>query len=223
MEETPLDGAVDNFVVTASKEGNGVLFASLPNYLQQSYTARHRYIWLMSRENNSTYEVYSVFLIDSAEGIDGYLFTPSFRDEVAFRQFVISTKMRSIYSTDLPLSMTDRYLTMVCPMDNQWEGCKLVVIARKVTGDEASRPTALSMNGSALYPAAWYDKQGIECTVNINAERDKWTDWYEEGGKISQSLQESSDDDSASIRVEMNGNEIEASPLEIVSRIVTDL
>ena len=223
VEETPLDGAVDNFVVTASKEGNGVLFASLPNYLQQSYTARHRYIWLMSRENNSTYEVYSVFLIDSAEGIDGYLFTPSFRDEVAFRQFVISTKMRSIYSTDLPLSMTDRYLTMICPMDNQWEGCKLVVIARKVTGDEASRPTALSMNGSALYPAAWYDKQGIECTVNINAERDKWTDWYEEGGKIGQSLQESPDDDSATIRVEMNGNEIEASPLEIVSRIVTDL
>ena len=96
------------------------------------------------------------------EGIDGYLFTSTFRDEVAFRQFVISTKMRSIYSTDLPLSFTDRFLTLVCPMDQEWEGCKLVVVARKVQDSETARATALSMNGSALYPAAWYEKNGIE-------------------------------------------------------------
>ena len=83
------------------------------------------------------------------------------------------------------------------------------------------RATSLSMNGSALYPAAWYEKRGIECGVNISAETDKWLDWYQEGGKIGQNIH-GYDDDSVIIQVEMNGNVIEASPLEIVSRIVTD-
>lgn len=221
LSETPIDGAAENIVITASKEGKGILFSNLPNYLQQRYASRNRFFTFRSRENKSTYEVYSVFLLDKAEGIDGYLFTPTFRDEVAFRQFVISTKMRSIYSTDLPLSFTDRYLTLVCPMDQEWEGCKLVVIARKVKDEEISRPTALSMNGSALYPAAWYEKNGVECNVNINAESDKWMDWYKEGGKIGQSIH-SAEDENLLIQVEMNGNVIEDTPLEIVSRIVTE-
>ncbi|MBQ8995030.1 MAG: competence/damage-inducible protein A [Oscillospiraceae bacterium] len=61
LEQTPIDGAVDNFVVTASKEGNEILFASLPNYLQQNYASRHRFFSLRTRENKATYEVYSVF------------------------------------------------------------------------------------------------------------------------------------------------------------------
>ena len=221
LEDTPLDGAAENIVITASKEGKGILFSNLPNYLQQSYTSKHRFMNFRSRENTGLYEVYSVFLLDEAEGIDGYVFTTSFRDEVAFRQFVISTKMRSIYSTDLPLSMTDSFLTLICPMDEEWEGCKLVVVAKKVKGTEAVKATSLSMNGSALYPAAWYEKRGIECGVNINAETDKWLDWYQEGGKIGQNIH-GYDDTELLIQVEMNGNVIEAAPLEIVSRIVTD-
>ncbi|MDO5139369.1 MAG: nicotinamide-nucleotide amidohydrolase family protein, partial [Oscillospiraceae bacterium] len=220
LEETPLDGAAENIVITASKEGKGILFSNLPNYLQQRYASRNRFFSFQSRENKSTYEVYSVFLLDKYEGIDGYIFTPTFRDEVAFRQFVISTKMRSIYSTDLPLSFTDRFLTLVCPMDQEWEGCKLVVVARKVQDSETTRATALSMNGSALYPAAWYEKNGIECNVNITAESDKWMDWYEEGGKIGQNIH--TDDEELLIQVEINGNTLEDTPLEIISRIVTE-
>ncbi|MBR0343166.1 MAG: competence/damage-inducible protein A [Oscillospiraceae bacterium] len=220
LEETPLDGAAENIVITASKEGKGILFSNLPNYLQQRYASRNRFFSFQSRENKSTYEVYSVFLLDKYEGIDGYIFTPTFRDEVAFRQFVISTKMRSIYSTDLPLSFTDRFLTLVCPMDQEWEGCKLVVVARKVQDSETTRATALSMNGSALYPAAWYEKNGIECNVNITAESDKWMDWYEEGGKIGQNIH--TDDEELLIQVEINGNVLEDTPLEIISRIVTE-
>ena len=220
LEDTPLDGAAENVVITASKEGSGILFANLPNYLQQSYATRHRFFSFQSEENKGTYEVYSVFLIDSAEGIDGYIFTPYFRDEVAFRQFVISTKMRSIYSTDLPLSFSDSFLTLVCPMDEEWEGCKLVVISRKVQESETTILMALSMNGSALYPAAWYEKRGIECSVNISAESDKWLDWYQEGGKIGQNIHISEDE--MMIQVEMNGNIMTNTPLEIISRIVTD-
>ncbi len=219
---TPLNGIADNIVIQASKEGNGILFSSLPSYLQQDYASKHRYFYLTTEQNTGTFEVFSVLFLDSAEGIDGYLLTPFFRDEVAFQQFVISTKMRSIYSTDLPLNLNDQFLTLVCPMDEMWTGCRLVVVAKKVYERDALRPTTLSINGSVLYPNAWYKKNGIECGVNIPAESDRWLDWYRQGGKVGQALSEADHHIDPKIRVTMNGEELVDTPLEIVSRIVTN-
>lgn len=220
--ETPLNGAADNVVIQASKEGSGILFSTLPSFLQQEYASKHRYFYLTTEENTGTFEVFSVMYLDSAEGIDGYLLSPFFRDEVAFQQFVISTKMRSIYSTDLPLNFNDQFLTLVCPMDEMWTGCRLVVVAKKVYERDALRPTTLSINGSVLYPNAWYKKNGIECGVNIPAESDRWLDWYRQGGKVGQALSEADHQVEPKIRVTMNGEELIDTPLEVVSRIVTN-
>ncbi len=222
LHETSEPEETDNLVITASKDGEGILFEALPKYVQQDYASKHRFFQFSTGNNMDTFEVFSVFYLDAAEGIDGYIYNTRFRKEVAFQQFVISTKMRSIYSTDLTLSYGDRFLTLVCPFDEMWEGCNLVVVAKRVTGNEAVRATTLSMNGSALYPNAWYETKGLECSVNITAESDKWLDWYRQGGKVGQALQEAEKQVDHTIRVTMNGEEIIDSPTEIIARIVTN-
>ncbi|MBQ4093546.1 MAG: competence/damage-inducible protein A [Oscillospiraceae bacterium] len=224
QQDTLLAQRPQNLVVTASCAGEDVQFYALPNYLDAAYAQQNALFSFSCLQFNGQYRVVSAFLVDSAEGIDDILFAPSFQSDEQLEQFVVNIKMRSVLGSELDINSSDRFLTLVCDYpEGGWDGCRMVVVARQLRSGETltDAQTAFSGNTAALYPAAWYESKGIVCNINVSAEADKWREWLR--GYDAAQENDGEAQNSYTIKVMMNGEFLQSSPLDVVSRMVAYL
>ncbi len=157
----------------------------LQNYLNLAFLRENPALNLENLDGDTNeYKIVSVYYLDAKENpgweqlYNRYF---SFEDYDAFEDFVVSAKLHSIFETPTDIHSGDRFLTLVSGSD-EWDGAKLVVVARELRQEEeiASDVSGYKRNAGAIYPAKWYEVNGLSPLADEEEQREKWSSWLKE-------------------------------------------
>ncbi|MEA4912347.1 MAG: competence/damage-inducible protein A [Oscillospiraceae bacterium] len=236
--ETDILTSPNNIVIKGSSAGEGQMFAPLLQCTDPSYLAQNYKLNLQTEAGVTQYEIFSVYYVNTAQsaGEVQTLYLDSYFDDAAsLTDFIVDAKIRSVVNVDLDVMTTDSFLTLITDTAD-WNGARLVIVARAVRAGETGEltSTAFTKNMAPLYPSMWLAVNKSTSLVNETIERDKWKNWVAENERKSSGetvggvadtndYGASYDNDptkSVQLTVIMNGQETTGSPLYIVSRMV---
>ena len=242
--EIDLSCEPDNTVIYGTSSSSSMMFGPLLKFNDISYLGRNYSVKFDNLYAEGEYRIMSVLYANSNPemgDVQGFYKTSQFGTNEDFIDFVIEAKMRSIFNIESVVVSGDKFITLVTDAPD-WDGAKLVVIARQVREGEWSdmTPAMFSKNVVAAYPDKWYELTGTMPNYNEAIERDGWLNWLianerslgrqpesstTNGGLLTQGDKRdryvsTNAKGETVITVFMNGAEIEDTPTTIVSRIV---
>lgn len=221
-----------NTVIYGSSFDPTQMLGPILSYSELGFLRENSLITYYTDSGADVYRIVSVMCLNGDESkgeVESFYSFGDFADEDAFREYIIELKMRSIFNIEIPIKYGDSFLTLVTDAP-YWEGARFVVTARRVRDGESTETisTMFSSNAAALYPDEWYRINGSEPVTNVTYERDKWLNWITANAELSSNeliaatslSPEGLFDGGSEITVEMNGEALTASPLEVASRMV---
>lgn len=160
-----------NLIVYGNKTENEQLFSQLEKYKNIKFYKQNPTIRLSTFYSNDTYVIYSVFIINSdAKDDGGYIYNykqKNFSDAMQFGNWVSEAKQRSIINTPVTAEFNNSILTLVTDSE-EFEGAKLVVMARKLVENEIINTDDATISKSPRYPKIWYTNRGIDYPFENN-------------------------------------------------------
>lgn len=154
-----------NFIIYGNKTENGQLFSELENYKKISFFSQNSNINLSTLYSNTTYAIYSVFIINSKPEDDGgYIYNykqKHFSDALEFENWIAEAKHRSIIDTNISASYGDNILTLVTDSE-EFSGAKLVIMAKSVKENENINTINSVIAKNPRYPKIYYTQKGID-------------------------------------------------------------
>lgn len=121
-----------NIIIYGHNMKNGKMFGELEKYNQKSFYDCHKKIKFYTLENESQYEIFSVFETDiyNKNSFEYYKYN-NFSTEDEFNNFITECKKLSKYDTNIVPKYNDKLITLsTCSYSS--ENARLVVVARKV-------------------------------------------------------------------------------------------
>ena len=122
-----LDGTDKNIIVYGHNMRNDTMFGTLKNILNKDWQENedNRYITFITENENSKYEVFSVYQIEAE---DYYMKTDFNSGE--FKKYITSMKSRSRYDFNVDLNEDDQILTLsTCANNNKY---RVILHAKKI-------------------------------------------------------------------------------------------
>lgn len=122
-----LDGTDKNIVIYGHNRRDGSMFGSLKNILNADWyeNVENRKVTLITENENCTYEVFSIYQIESEE----YYITTNF-EEVDFLKYIDVVKKRSIKDFNIEVTEEDNILTLsTCGNNSKY---RVVLHAKKI-------------------------------------------------------------------------------------------
>ena len=146
-----------NIVIFGNNMNDGTMFGSLKNYRNLKFYKQHPFVDLYFGHKRETYVIFSVMLLD-----DSNSYSPtqsSFKNNADFNDWYDKTVERSILLTTVDVQYGDEFLTLVTSAKD-FEGARLVVIAKKLKSEEVSEidVSQSTVNANTKYPKEWYNK-----------------------------------------------------------------
>lgn len=155
-----------NITLYGQTFNDGSMFSELKNYRKLEYYKSHPTISLKTLYRDNVYKIFSVFIINTDPKDDNsYAFNfarPTFLDKSDFLAFAAEARVRSIINAPVDVIEQDELLTLCVPTD-EFEGAKLVIMARRTRSNEnyAVDTRLADVNANPVYPAAWYKAKGL--------------------------------------------------------------
>lgn len=155
-----------NIVIFGNNMKDGTMFGSLKKYRNLNFYKQNPVIELYYGNTQEKYIIFAVMLVSSYNDDAGDIYNPAksyFADNDEFEQWYNESVSRSLIKTKVALKNTDEILTLVTTADD-FEGARLVVLAKKVTDWDASHTNTSNavVNGKIKYPKIWYTERGLE-------------------------------------------------------------
>ena len=122
----------ENLIIYGHHIKNNKMFGELENYKRKDYYENHKIIKLYTLEEESKYEIISVFktAVYNSKGFRYYEYT-NFKNEEQFYTFVNECKRLSFFDTKQEVKLGDKFLTLSTCEYSQKNG-RLVIVARKI-------------------------------------------------------------------------------------------
>ncbi len=171
----PLSRIPVNLSIGSSGTGKDVLFSHLSDYRSIDYARKNSVLTFYGKDFTANYRVIAAFLLDSREGLDEVFYRSDLSNENDYLEYVLNLKMRSFYDVNYAITESERFITLYAPSDD-WDGSVLVVCGVLIDTETDSK-AVFSENSAVLYPASWYKARGIENSINVTAEKDRWYEW----------------------------------------------
>ena len=121
-----LDGTDKNIIIYGHNMRNNTMFGTLKNILNKDWQENwyNRYITFITENEESTYEVFSVYQIEAED----YYMKTEFKDK-EFKTYADTMKARSRYNFDVDLNENDSILTLsTCANNNKY---RVILHAKK--------------------------------------------------------------------------------------------
>lgn len=155
-----------NIVVFGNNMKDGTMFGSLKKFRNINFYKQNPVISLYYGKQSESYLVFSVMLISSAADDNNTDFNPTksfFSDNTEFNKWLLESYQRSIIKTNVEVKYDDKLLTLVTLADD-FDGARLVVIAKKIKNEDASYvDTSVAVfNSTIKYPKIWYTTRGLK-------------------------------------------------------------
>jgi len=122
-----VDGTDKNIVIYGHNRRDGSMFGTLKNILKEDWYSNeeNRKVTFITEDENSTYEVFSVYQIENEE----YYITTEFKED-EFKEFIKTIEGRSITDFNTKVTEEDSILTLsTCADNNKY---RVVLHARKI-------------------------------------------------------------------------------------------
>lgn len=162
-----------NLVIYGNNLENNQLFSCLDNYKSMYFYNQNPFIEFSTLNSTDTYVIFATFIINSDPKDDGdYIFdykNNNFEQETDFAFWIEEINQRSLYSADIPVTIDDNLITLVTD-SVEFDGAKLVVMARKLHDGEKPDFSLLHVNPEPRYPKVYYQKKGIKNPFDIKEE-----------------------------------------------------
>lgn len=155
-------GKDQNIVIFGNNMNDGAMFGELKQYRNLNFYKQNPCVQLYYGDKCENYIVFAIMLVDASS--KDYDFTKgNFTDKDDFNSWYKETCKRSIINTTIPAAYGDDLLTLVTSA-NDFDGARLVVIAKKLDEWEASHTdvTNATVNPKPKHDNAWYDEKGLE-------------------------------------------------------------
>ena len=103
----------DNLTIYGHRTSAGTMFGALQGYQKKEFWQDHQYIQFDTVSERHTYQIISVFTIETTEDSDFkyHLFVDA-EDDAEFDQFVTKAKAYSLYDTGVPARPGDKLITL---------------------------------------------------------------------------------------------------------------
>lgn len=155
-----------NIVIFGNNMKDGTMFGSLKKYRNLNFYKQHPEIELYYGNTQEKYIVFSIMLLSSYEDDAGGIYNPSksyFADKNEFNLWYNESRARSLIDTKVSVEYGDDMLTLVTSA-NDFEGARLVVLAKKTTDWDASHTdvSGAAVNAKIKYPKIWYTERGLK-------------------------------------------------------------
>lgn len=159
-------GNDQNIVIFGNNMKDGTMFGSLKRYRNIKFYKQNPTIDLYYGDVQEKYIVFSVMLTSSNKDDAGQVYNPTkshFANNDEFNKWYNESCMRSLINTTVTVEYGDQLLTLVTAADD-FDGAKLVVLAKKVTDWDASHTDVsdATVNSKIKYPKIWYTERGLE-------------------------------------------------------------
>jgi sortase B len=159
-----------NFVIYGNSPKSDQLFSCLKNYKSLYFYKKNPYISLSTMQGTEKYVIFATFIINSDRKDDGnYIFDykrSNFEDSDSFTLWYNELRQRSLYLPTVNVTNEDSFLTLVTD-SVEFEGAKLVVMARKVSLDETIDISKTVINKKPRYPSIYYNIKKIKNPFDI--------------------------------------------------------
>lgn len=123
------NGTDKNIIIYGHNMKNGTMFSSLKNILNDEWYKKeeNRSITFSTENENSIYEVFSVYQIESED----YYMKTEFKNNGEFNKYIETMKSRSKYNFNVDVDENDNILTLsTCADNNKY---RVVLHARKIS------------------------------------------------------------------------------------------
>ena len=156
-----------NLVIYGHQMKNGSMFGSLKKLRSLNFYKQNPTIQFSTIYKNSTYKIYSVFVLNAIKNDDnGYIYNISrqnFLDENDFNSWRDEAYQRSIINTGVDVEMGDNIITLIT-CSNDFQNARLVVMAREVRNGEDDKvdTSVATLNANPRYPQKWYDEREVK-------------------------------------------------------------
>lgn len=124
-----------NLLLYGHNNKNGTMFQDLMNYKEEDFYNNHKTIRFTTLNEDSTYEVMSVFYsrvyYKSEQNVFRYYYFVNSENETDYNDFVENCKKSSIYDTGVTANYGDQLLTLSTCEYSQEDG-RFVVVCKKV-------------------------------------------------------------------------------------------
>lgn len=157
-------GNDQNIVIFGNNMKDGSMFGSLKEYRKLPFYKQNPTFELYYGEKKEKYVIFAIMLLASQDEdkTNTYNATKShFADKKEFNDWYSETYSRSMISTKVKVEYGDKMLTLVTSA-NDFEGARLVVMAKKLSDDEAVNTKDATINSKIKYPKNWYTKRGLK-------------------------------------------------------------
>lgn len=166
-------GIDKNLIIYGNNLENNQLFSTLDKYKSIYFYKQNPFIEFSTHNSTDTYVIFATFIINSNPKDDNdYIFdykTNNFTSESDFIFWLEEIQQRSLYSAAMPITIEDNFITLVTD-SVEFEGAKLVVMARKLHDGENPDFSLSNINPQPRYPEAYYQKKGINNPFDIKEE-----------------------------------------------------
>ncbi len=163
---------IDNNLIIYGKN-ESQLFSCLEKYKSMYYYSKNPFIELSTFHSKDAYVIFAAFVINSDKKDDGgYIFNykkSNFKNSDDFDNWYNELCQRSIYLTDIPVTLDDEFLTLVTDTED-FKGAKLVLTARKLKEKENIYEHSVYINKKPRYPEIYYKTKGINNPFNTKEE-----------------------------------------------------
>ncbi len=170
-----------NTIIYGHNMGAGTFFSHLHDYKKRvSFVSEHRLVTYSTLWEKNDYIIVGCFLTGIREDQDNipifrYHIAFDFEDNTDFIEWYANVMYRSYYTSDIPCSIDDEYLTL-STCSNEIYDSRFVVIARKLRdGEDASQYNYYS-NPDARKPAAFYEAYGMKVPNDKGPDYDYYKD-----------------------------------------------
>lgn len=181
------DSGPRNTIIYGHNMGSGSFFAHLHDYKKRvSFVSEHRFVTFNTLWEENDYIIIGCFLTGIKEEQDNipifrYHVAFDFEDNTDFIEWYANVMYRSYYTSDIPCSIDDEYLTL-STCSTEIYNSRFVVVARKLRPDEKANQNEKAKqynyysNPDARKPAAFYEAYGMKVPDDKGPDYDYYKD-----------------------------------------------
>lgn len=181
------DSGPRNTIIYGHNMGSGSFFAHLHDYKKRvSFVSEHRFVTFNTLWEENDYIIIGCFLTGIKEEQDNipifrYHVAFDFEDNTDFIEWYANVMYRSYYTSDIPCSIDDEYLTL-STCSTEIYNSRFVVVARKLRPDEKANQNEKAKqykyysNPDARKPAAFYEAYGEKVPDDKGPDYDYYKD-----------------------------------------------
>lgn len=144
-------------IVYGNNPDDGQMFSALLSYRRPAFLSQHSTVAFDTPFGSATYEIFAVMVADGDERAVWQYEDTDFADTEQYERYISALRDRSLFDSNVEVTAEDRLLLLSTDAHREYgrADARLVIAARRVTPDTATRDIVYRWNPDVRMPERW--------------------------------------------------------------------